>query len=132
MDNTKTIAAGILLAPFALGILTGSSGNSIMVLTILGSMPILIGFMAQRTRGRTGAAWWFLSLVVMTFFYFLIGMLGSIGSSGEGDAVNTGLAGAVLFGALPLSIVVYSLPRRRLLDEDEVEKLIEQHQQHSR
>ena len=129
MDNTKTIAAAILLAPFALAFLGMGDGQSGVLLLVLGSVPILIGFLAQRTRGRTGAAWWFLSLLVRTFFYFVVGIFGS---SGSDATVNTGLAGALLFGALPISIIVYSLPRRKLLDEDRVEKLIEQHEQHSR
>jgi len=37
------------------------------------SGPILLGLMAQRVKARTGARWWFLSLVLMGIANLLAG-----------------------------------------------------------
>lgn len=59
----------IVTAPFIVGLMIGASGDSIFVWTVLGSLPILIGMMAQQIRGRSVVAWWLLSLLAISFKY---------------------------------------------------------------
>ena len=79
--------------------------------TIMGSLPIVIGTIAQRTKGGTGAAWWFLSSVVMVFFY----RVSAVSASPPAERpLYVGLVGALLFGALPMLIIVATVRWRSL------------------
>ncbi len=102
LRSTQFLAAAILLAPVILMIVGGGSGEAAVFGMVMVSGPILIGLMAQRVKGRTGALWWLLSLVVMLLANVL---------SGGGQTPDV-LARTIMFGALPMAIIVWSLPRR--------------------
>ena len=97
----------ILTVPFVVGLDIGASGDVIAAWTVMGSLPIVIGLIAQRMRGRSGAAWWLLSQTVMSVFYAVSAVY--LLSMGE-RTLYSGLGGAML-GALPLLIIVALLPR---------------------
>jgi uncharacterized membrane protein YhaH (DUF805 family) len=97
----------ILTVPFVVGLDIGASGDVIAAWTVMGSLPIVIGLIAQRMRGRSGAAWWLLSLMVMSVFYAVSAVY--LLSMGE-RTLYSGLGGAIL-GSLPLLIIVALLPR---------------------
>ena len=99
--STPMLAAIILLAPVILVVLNGGAGETAVFGAVMFSGPILIGLMAQRVKGRTGVAWWLLSLMVMVVVNVLAG-----GSSSDV------LARTIMFGALPMVIIVATLPRR--------------------
>jgi hypothetical protein len=98
--STPILAAIILLAPFILVVLNGGAGETAVFGAVSG--PILIGLMAQRVKGRTGVAWWLLGLIVMV----VVNVLAGGGSSSEV------LARTIMFGALPMVIIVATFPRR--------------------
>ena len=106
---SASFGIAIVTTPFIVGLMIGASGDGIVAWTVMGSLPVLIGMIARRTRGRSGAAWWLLSLVVMSVFYavsavYLLTM--------DERTLYSGLGGAMLLGALPLLIIVALLPRR--------------------
>ena len=98
----------IVTAPSIVGLVIGASGDAIAAWTVMGSLPVLIGLIARRMRGRSGAAWWLLSLVLMSAFYAVSAVY--LLSMGE-RTLYSGLGGAMLLGALPLLIIVALLPR---------------------
>ena len=66
---SASFGIAIVTAPFIVGLVVGASGDAIAAWTVMGSLPVLIGLIARRMRGRSGAAWWLLSLVLMSAFY---------------------------------------------------------------
>ena len=106
---SATLGIAIVTTPFIVGRMIGASGDGIVVWTVMGSLPLVIGMMAQRMRGRSGAAWWLLSSVVMSVFYAVSAVY--LLRMGE-RTFYSGLGGAMLLGALPLLIIVAFLPRR--------------------
>ena len=98
----------IVTAPFIVGLMIGASGDSIFVWTVMGSLPILIGMMAQQIRGRSVVVWWLLSLLVMCLFYAVSAVY--LLRMGE-RTLYSGLGGALLLGAVPLVVIVALLPR---------------------
>lgn len=95
-------------APFLIGLMIGATGDGIIACIVMGSLPILIGMIAQRMRGRSGAAWWLLSLALMSVFYavFAVSLL-----TMSQKTLYKGLAGALLLlGALPVLVIVVLLP----------------------
>ena len=92
---SASLGIAIVTAPFIVG--------------RMGSLPVLIGMTAQRMRGRSGAAWWLLSLVLMSTCYAVSAVY--LLTMGE-RTLYSGLGGAMLLGALPLLIIVTLLPRR--------------------
>jgi len=70
----------------------------IMLLVILGGVPLLIGVGAQRMRGRTGIAWALLAFVVMFSMFHITGY---------------NLVSTFLYGALPVVLIVATLPNRK-------------------
>ena len=105
---SASLATAIMLVPFIVGRMVGATGDGIVAWTVMGSLPVLIGMIAQRMRGRSGAAWWLLSLVVMSAFYAVSAVY--LLPMGE-RTFYSGLGGAMLLGALPLLIIVVLLPR---------------------
>jgi peptidoglycan/LPS O-acetylase OafA/YrhL len=103
-----SLGMSIVTAPFIVGLMIGATGDSIFVWTVMGSLPILIGMMAQSMRGRSAVAWWLLSLVVMTLFYAVSAVY--LLRMGE-RTLYSGLGGALLLGAIPLVVIVALLPR---------------------
>jgi peptidoglycan/LPS O-acetylase OafA/YrhL len=103
-----SLGMSIVTAPFIVGLMIGATGDSIFVWTVMGSLPILIGMMAQWMRGRSAVAWWLLSLVVMTLFYAVSAVY--LLRMGE-RTLYSGLGGALLLGAIPLVVIVALLPR---------------------
>jgi hypothetical protein len=83
-------------------VLNGGAGETAVFGAVMFSGPILIGLMALRVKGRTGVAWWLLSLIVM----IVVNVLAGGGSSSDV------LARTIMFGALPMVIIVATLPRR--------------------
>ena len=112
---TWVLVIAIFVAPIVLGVMTVASGERQILWLVSGSIPILIGVIAQRLKGRTGAAWWFLGVVVTLFFY-LVSAVFFGPSMPEFSDVIVGTSGALLFGALPLLIIVATLPRRKVAD----------------
>jgi hypothetical protein len=100
--STRFLVAVILFLPPFLVIAEGGNGETATFAMVMFSGPVLIGLMAQRVKGRTGALWWFLSLVVMFIANLLAG----------GGASSDILARTIMFGALPMVIIVATLPRR--------------------
>ena len=82
------------------------SAEGAMVVSVTFGLPILLGIVAQLKRGRTGVAWALLSFVAITVAYLLTA------SSHNGDWAY-GISGAFLFGAIPMVIVISTLPDRR-------------------
>lgn len=104
------LGTAIMLVPFIVGLIVGVTSDGIVAWTVMGSLPVLMGMIAQRMKGRSGAAWWLLSLVVMSAFYAISAVyLSTIGER----TLYSGLGGAMLLGALPLLIIVALLPRLR-------------------
>ena len=101
------IGMSIVTAPFIVGLMIGATRDGIFVWTVMGSLPVLIGMMAHRMRGRSAVAWWLLSLVVMSLFYAVSAVY--LLSMGE-RTLYSGLGGAMM-GALPLLIIVALLPQ---------------------
>ena len=99
-----SVSSGIAIvtAPFIVGRMIGATGDSIVAWTVMGSLPVLIGMTAQRMRGRSGAAWWLLSLVLMSTDAVSAVYLLTMGER----TLYSGLGGAMLLGALPLLIIV--------------------------
>jgi hypothetical protein len=89
-----------------------TASDAIVLLGILVSLPGLIGLMSQRTKGRSGAAWWFLSLVML--FFFCLSFAAFIDDRGEKPLVIA-LSGAILFGVMPLIVIVCTRPRRMIV-----------------
>jgi len=118
--NKKALAAAILLAPAGLGLLTRAKSDVIAFLAILGSGPILIGLITQRIKARSGAAWWFLSLVALFYFlpFFAASFSGVINNPGQ-KPLFVGISGAMLFGVIPLVVIVFTSQRRTLMREFE-------------
>ena len=112
---TWVLVIAIFVAPIVLGVMTVASGERQILWLVFGSIPILIGVIAQRLKGRTGAAWWFLGVVVTLFFY-LVSAVFFGPSMPEFSDVIVGTSGALLFGALPLLIIVATFPRRKVAD----------------
>ena len=106
---SASFGIAIVTAPFIVGRMIGATGDSIVAWTVMGSLPVLIGMTAQRMRGRSGAAWWLLSLVLMSTCYAVSAVY--LLTMGE-RTLYSGLGGAMLLGALPLLIIVTLLPRR--------------------
>ena len=105
---SASFATVIVTAPFIVGLTIGAGGDSIVAWTIMGSLPVLIGMIARRMRGRSGAAWWLLSSVLMSTCYAVSAVyLLTIGER----TLYSGLGDAMLLGALPLLIIVALLPR---------------------
>jgi hypothetical protein len=105
---SASLGIAIVTAPSIVGPVIGASGDAIAAWTVMGSLPVLIGLIARRMRGRSGAAWWLLSLVLMSAFYAVSAVY--LLSMGE-RTLYSGLGGAMLLGALPLLIIVALLPR---------------------
>ena len=103
-----SLGMSIVTVPFIVGLMIGATGDSIFVWTVMGSLPILIGMMAQWMRSRSAVAWWLLSLVVMTLFYAVSAVY--LLRMGE-RTLYSGLGGALLLGAIPLVVIVALLPR---------------------
>jgi hypothetical protein len=103
------LGTAIMMMPLIVGLIIGAPGDGIVAWTVMGSLPVLIGMVAHRMRGRSGAAWWLLSLVVMSVFYAVSAVdLLTMGVR----TLYSGLGGAMLLGALPLLIIVTRVPRR--------------------
>jgi hypothetical protein len=100
--STPVLATAILLLPVVLVLLGGGSGETGVFGMVMISGPILLGLMAQRMKGRTGAAWWLVSFVVMCMVNVLAG----------GGANADVLARTMMFGALPMVIIIATLPQR--------------------
>jgi hypothetical protein len=100
--STNALAAIMLFAPAVLVMLNGGSGQIAVFGMVMVGGPLLIGLIAQRVKGRTGAVWWLFSSVIMMVVNVLAG----------GGASSEVLAKVILFGALPMSIIVATLPRR--------------------
>ena len=104
---SASLGTAIMLVPFIFGLMIGATSDGIVAWTIMGSLPILIGMIAQRMKGRSGVAWWLLSLVVMSLFY----AVSAVYFLARGErTLYSGLGGALLLGALPLLIIVALLP----------------------
>jgi hypothetical protein len=118
--NTRVLAAAILLTPVVFGLLTGAKSDAVVFLAVLGSGPILIGLITQRMKGRSGAAWWFLCLVALFFFFpfFATSFSGVINDPGQ-KPLLIGLSGAILFGVMPLVVIVFTSQRRTIMREFE-------------
>ena len=119
--KTRVFAAVIFLAPVVFGLLTGAKSDVIIFLAVLGSGPILIGLISQRMKGRSGATWcWVLSLAALFFFFlfFVSCINGAISDPGQ-RPLFVGLSGAILFGVMPLLIIVSTSQRRTLMREFE-------------
>ena len=105
---SASLGIAIVTAPFIVGLMIGAGGDGIVAWTVMGSLPVQIGVIAQRTRSRSGAAWWLLSLVVMSVFYAVSAVyLLTV----DKITLYSGLGGAMLLGALPLLLIVVLLPR---------------------
>jgi len=101
--STPVLATAILLAPLGIGLAIGREFEDLLVWTIMGSLPILIGTIAQRMKNGIGVLWWLLTFVTMTFFYRVSAVSASPPAE---NPVYVGLAGALLFGAWPLLVIV--------------------------
>jgi hypothetical protein len=88
------------------------SSEGILLWLFLGAAPVVLGIVAQKQKGRTGAAWWFLTFVLMIFFYLATDLFASDLVATYGSIV-AGISGAILFGLVPMSIIVATLPARR-------------------
>jgi hypothetical protein len=105
--NTTGLIVLIALTPFiAMFVIPDTSGERVMYWEILLSIPVILGVIAQRIKGRTGAAWWFFTFVLMLVFYLITDV-------SMNHKAFTGLSGALLFGALPMAIIVATLPRKQ-------------------
>jgi hypothetical protein len=82
--------------------LNGADSQTTTFTIVMFSGPIALGLMAQRMKGRTGVWWWLLSLVVMCVVNVL---------AGGGGTPNV-LAHVIVLGALPMAIIIATLPRR--------------------
>lgn len=105
---SASLGIAIMMVPLIFGQMIGVTGDGIVAWTVMGSLPILIGMIAQLMKGRSGAAWWLLSLVLMSVFYAISAV--SLLTMSE-KTLYKGLGGALLLGALPVLIIVVLLPR---------------------
>jgi hypothetical protein len=114
---TVIFAAAILFAAAVLWFLAGTESDVIVLVMVLGSVPILVGLISQRMKGRTGAAWLFLSLeVVFCIVLFFAAFLTGVVEPGQ-KPLLVGLSGIILFGAVPLVVVMATRQRRSLLQQ---------------
>ncbi len=107
-DRKLAIWAAILLGgPLLLFIVNGKSGDATgaMAVSAVFGLPIFLGVVAQIKRGRTGVAWALLSFLLILPAYLL--------SAASYNDMTYGISGALLFGALPMGIIIWSLPDRR-------------------
>jgi hypothetical protein len=113
------LVAAILLAPVVLWLLTGVKSDTVVLLMALASMPVLIGLISQRLKGRTGAVWSFLSLeVIFSIFLFFVAFLSGLIDPGQ-KPLLVGVSGVILFGLLPLLVIVATGSRRKLVQQFE-------------
>jgi hypothetical protein len=77
-------------------------------------VAVLVGFMAQKWKGRTGAAWWFLTMVLEALAYGLC----VVAVANRPDLLRdpvTPISMAILsivLGAGPVAVIVATLPKR--------------------
>jgi glucose-6-phosphate-specific signal transduction histidine kinase len=110
----------ILFVPVALWLLTAAKSDTVVFLMVLASVPILIGLITQRMKGRTGVAFWSLSLEAMfAIFLFFVAFLSGLVEPGQ-KPLLVGLSGAILFGVLPLLVVLFTRPRRKVVQQFEL------------
>jgi hypothetical protein len=102
-DLTNILAVAAVLFFPVMSVLNGARAEIAMFGTVVFSGPILLGIMAQRTRGRTGAAWWLLSTIAV----LVANLIGGGGSTPEA------LSYTILLGIAPMAIIIWSLPRRK-------------------
>lgn len=81
-------------------------------------VPISIGVMAQSWKGRTGAAWGFLTLVLMLVFGFFVDAVTIVGAQEFSHYDKTTMTMTRLFlvggGTLVvMALIVATLPRRK-------------------
>lgn len=114
---TVILVAAILFTPVVPWLLTRADSDTVVLLMVLGSVPILIGLISQRMKGRTGAAWSLLSLEVVFFiFLFFAAFLSGLIDPGQ-KPLLVGFSGAILFGLLPLVVIVVTRPRRKVMQQ---------------
>jgi len=97
----------VLTAILVILVFRGAPGETVVFWLVLGCVPIELGTIAQTWKGRTGAAWWLLSLIVMLLSYFVT----AASYAGPDARMTTYLAGALVLGALPMALIIASLPR---------------------
>jgi hypothetical protein len=102
LRSTLVLVILILLVPAAITMLNGADSQTTTFTMVMFSGPIALGLMAQRMKGRTGVWWWLLSLVAMCVVNVL---------AGGGGTPNV-LAHVIVLGALPMAIIIATLPRR--------------------
>ena len=113
------LVAAIVLTPVVLWLLTGVDSDTVVLLLALASVPVLIGLISQRLKGRTGAFWSFLSLeVIFSICLFFAAFLGGLIDPGQ-KPLLVGVSGVILFGLLPLLVIVATGPRRQVLQQFE-------------
>jgi hypothetical protein len=117
----KIIAVAVILFfPVALWLLTTATSDTVIFLMVLASVPILIGLITQRMKGRTGVAFWSLSLEAMfSIFLFFVAFLSGLVEPGQ-KPLLVGLSGAILFGVLPLLVILFTRPRRKAVQQFEL------------
>jgi hypothetical protein len=117
----KIIAVAVILFfPVALWLLTTATSDTVIFLMVLASVPILIGLITQRMKGRTGVAFWSLSLEAMfSIFLFFVAFLSGLVEPGQ-KPLLVGLSGAILFGVLPLLVILFTRPRRKAAQQFEL------------
>ena len=71
--STNALAAIMISAHLLLAILGGGSGETAVFAMVMIGGPLLIGLISQRVKGRTGAVWWLLSLILMMVVNLLAG-----------------------------------------------------------
>jgi hypothetical protein len=119
MPKVVTVAV-ILFFPVALWLLTTATSDTVIFLMVLASVPILIGLITQRMKGRTGVAFWSLSLEAMfSIFLFFVAFLSGLVEPGQ-KPLLVGLSGAILFGVLPLLVILFTRPRRKAAQQFEL------------
>lgn len=103
--STPFLVTAILLAPIVLMVFGGGQDAGVLATfgMVMFSGPILIGLMAQRLKGRTGV-WWTLLAVVVAF------LVNVLAGGGHDSKV---LANTLLFGLIPMVVIVATLPRRK-------------------
>ena len=89
-----------------------------MVLIGLGlffGAAFLVGTLAQKWKGRTGAAWFFLTLVlefIFVMFAWMVQYPGDLAISSVDIILTSSLTAGALFGALPMLLIIATLPKR--------------------
>lgn len=87
-----------------------------MIYSAIIGVPILIGIMAQKGKGRTGALWGFITLVII-FVWFSIVLMSTISlreAPGYGDLIDE-FVFALIVGApvfVIMAIIVATLPNK--------------------